>query len=151
MYWTDRHGTDHPLPSLGGNTCNKKSPIWTVDQGKIGDKHLLPITGIKYGSLVYETQQMNITISGLICDPSTQPRYNQTDHIVVLEKKVADMAIHHTKALDLVNETIFDYAEKYAIKRIGESLDSVLLCTMCNAQCNCQLLLQASWNRTFKS
>ena len=42
-------------------------PIWASDDGLITAKDLLPITGVFYGPLLYESEHANFTIGRLRC------------------------------------------------------------------------------------
>ena len=47
--------------------CDSNLPIWASDDGMITAKDLLPITGVFYGPLLYESEHANFTIGRLRC------------------------------------------------------------------------------------
>ena len=78
------------MSNLGNNSCNLNLPVWSSDVGQIVDTSLLPVTGIAFGPLPYQLQQANITVGALKCKASRN-RFNQTEHIVTLEKEVDNL------------------------------------------------------------
>ena len=47
--------------------CDSNLPIWASDDGLITNKELLPITGVFYGPLLYQSEHANFTIGRLRC------------------------------------------------------------------------------------
>ena len=82
LQWTDRHGTTHPIETLGKSLCNLKALTTSTDEGKIFNKTLLPIMGFSYGPLV---ESAKFTIGSLKCDPKQRNHkeqiLNQIDRI----------------------------------------------------------------------
>ena len=70
MTWIDRHGTEHPLTTVGSNNCDARKPFLVTDTDVFTDMEKLPILGITYGPLAHEAEEMTVTIGPLICDPA---------------------------------------------------------------------------------
>ena len=70
MTWIDRHGTEHPLTTVGSNNCDARKPVLVTDTDDFTDMEKLPILGVTYGPLALEAEEMTITIGPLICDPA---------------------------------------------------------------------------------
>ena len=89
FFWRDRNYNYHPLGTLGQDNCNRKAPTWKFDTGDIDNKSLLPITGFKYGPLLYEAEKAKFTIGPLTCHPlSYEEQYNITAHVFKLQDRI---------------------------------------------------------------
>lgn len=69
LQWRDRHHRYHNFSSTMGSQCNKKWPIKTKDSIELNDPALLPVTGIRYGPLRFESQQAQISVGSLNVNP----------------------------------------------------------------------------------
>ena len=70
MTWIDRHGTEHPLTTIGSNKCDARKPFLVTDTDNFTDMEKLPILAVTYGPLALEAEEMTITIGPLICNPA---------------------------------------------------------------------------------
>ena len=70
MTWIDRHGTEHPLTTVGSNNCDARKPFLVTDTDNFTDMEKLPILKVTYGPLAHEAEEMTVTIGPLICDPA---------------------------------------------------------------------------------
>ena len=89
LYLEDRHGVPQPLPSLGNNLCNNKSPTLLQDVGKIEDLKVLPITAIIYGQNVFEGEVAKATIGPLVCIEKHQKSFQEQTILSQNETKEA--------------------------------------------------------------
>ena len=91
LSWRDRHGNYHPVQNLGDNNCNWKKPMWEKDVGAIQDLSLLPITGIKYGPLIFDIEQANVTVGPLNCQPGLKDEFNLTAHLETIDNRIGSL------------------------------------------------------------
>ena len=47
--------------------CDAKIPEWTMDEGYITAKDILPITELFYGPMLYSAERANFTVGKLYC------------------------------------------------------------------------------------
>ena len=116
LEWKDRFGNYHDVTSLGDNSCDRKDAVLYSNAGNVGNKSLLPIMGVRYGGLQFETQQARIKIAALICQPQDlddQPtvleqisdlRDKITDQAEELDANKADVSDQISNLQDKIND-----------------------------------------------
>ena len=122
MTWIDRHGTVHPLTTVGSNNCDARKPFLVTDTDDFTDMEKLPILGITYGPLAHEAEEMTITIGPLICDPAQDGQVKGIrEQVEALEIQMNDMiakiGIEHR---DLTES---DEEQKVEIEKLSKTLD----------------------------
>ena len=122
MTWIDRHGTEHPLTTIGNNNCDARKPFLVTDTDDFTDLEKLPILGITYGPLAHEAEEMTVTIGPLICNPVQDGQVTDIrDQVEALEIQmndtIAKLDIEHKEL------TESDEEQKVEIEKLKKKLN----------------------------
>ena len=122
MTWIDRHGTEHPLTTVGSNNCDARKPFLVTDTDIFTDMEKLPILKVTYGPLAHEAEEMTVTIGPLICDPAQDGQVNNIrEQVEALEIQmndtIAKIVVWHKEL------TESDEEQKVEIEKLNKKLD----------------------------
>ena len=122
MTWIDRHGTEHPLTTIGSNNCDARKPFLVTDTDDFTDMEKLPILGITYGPFAHEAEKMTIKIGPLICDPAHDGQVKDIrEQVESLEIQMNDtIAKIDVEQKELMES---DEEQKVEIEKLSKKLD----------------------------